>query len=350
MKEIKQEEKKHNLNEVKTYTEFQKNIMITEFHDSRYEPIKGTSVPSNVDVLSRSSDGPLNTEFSARIDWSAASRPPSIHGIREKLDSQPLKVFISSNAVKELDLKVGDPLTIYTFNSYHDAELAGELNFFPTYNYAETNDDLIVLNAKRLIQNVEATLPYRSTHFSEMWINTDDLDSTLMNLKELGNRINVYDVASTQLRQQSDPLVAAGWSGILAISFGAVLLLSSIGFLIYSYLSAQQRGLEFAILRTLGLSRKQIFSIALVEQAFVVITGVILGTLVGLQTGNLMMGFMAFNEKGLPITPPFLLSISWSEIFLVWAILGSVIIITTVGVVLVYFRLAVHKALRIGDS
>ena len=70
----------------------------------------------------------------------------------------------------------------------------------------------------------------------------------------------------------------------------------------------------------------------------------------GLQTGNLMMGFMAFNEKGLPITPPFLLSISWSEIFLVWAILGSVIIITTVGVVLVYFRLAVHKALRIGDS
>ena len=331
-------------------SEFQKNIMITEFHNSRYEPIKGTSVPSNVDVLSRSSDGPLNTEFSARIDWSAASRPPSIHGIREKLDSQPLKVFISSNAVKELDLKVGDPLTIYTFNSYHDAELAGELNFFPTYNYAETNDDLIVLNAKRLIQNVEATLPYRSTHFSEMWINTDDLDSTLMNLKELGNRINVYDVASTQLRQQSDPLVAAGWSGILAISFGAVLLLSSIGFLIYSYLSAQQRGLEFAILRTLGLSRKQIFSIALVEQAFVVITGVILGTLVGLQTGNLMMGFMAFNEKGLPITPPFLLSISWSEIFLVWAILGSVIIITTVGVVLVYFRLAVHKALRIGDS
>ncbi|MCH2657835.1 MAG: ABC transporter permease [Dehalococcoidia bacterium] len=329
---------------------FQKNTMITEFYNSRYEPITGISVSSNTDVLSRSSDGPLNTEFSARIDWSAVSRPPPLHGIREKLDSQPLKAYISTNAVKELELNIGDPLTIYTFNSYHEAEFAGELNYFPTYNYAETNDDLVVLSAKRLMQNVEATLPYRAPYFSEIWISTDDIDSILTNLTELDGRINIDDVASTQLRQQSDPLVAAGWSGILAISFGAVLLLSSIGFLIYSYLSAQQRGLEFAILRTLGLSRKQIFSIALVEQAFVVITGVVLGTLVGLQTGNLMMSFMAFNEKGLPITPPFLLDVSWSEIFLVWAILGSVIIITTVGVVLVYFRLAVHKALRIGDS
>jgi len=331
-------------------SEFQKNTMVTEFYNSRYEPIKGISVPSNIDVLSRSSDGPLNTEFSARIDWSATSRPPPLHGIREKLDLEPLKVYISTNAVNELELDIGDPLKIYTFNSYHDAEFAGELKFFPTYNYAETNDDLVVLNAKRLMQNIEATLPYRSPYFSEIWINTNDIDSTLTNLTELGNFINVYDVPSTQLRQQSDPLVAAGWSGILAISFGAVLLLSSIGFLIYSYLSAQQRSLEFAILRTLGLSRKQIFSITLVEQAFVVITGVVLGTLVGLQTGNLMMSFMAFNEKGFPITPPFLLDISWSEIFLVWAILGLVIITTTVGVVLVYFRLAVHKALRIGDS
>ena len=55
---------------------FQKNTMITEFYNSRYEPITGISVSSNTDVLSRSSDGPLNTEFSARIDWSAVS-PPS---------------------------------------------------------------------------------------------------------------------------------------------------------------------------------------------------------------------------------------------------------------------------------
>tara|TARA_B100000029_G_scaffold437194_1_gene452228 strand:+ start:6444 stop:9842 length:3399 start_codon:yes stop_codon:yes gene_type:complete len=330
-------------------SEFQKHIFVTEFYNERFETIQGIS-PSNADILSRSSDGPLDNKLSTRLDWSSTSRPPAIHGIREKLDSLPLKVYISTNAVKELELKVGDPLQIYTFNSYHDAEFAGELKFFPTYNHAETNDDLVVLNAKRLMQNIEATLPYRSPYFSEMWINTNNIDSTLKNINQLGSRINVTDVATTQLKQQTDPLVAAGWSGILAISFGAVLLLSSIGFLIYSYLSAQQRGLEFAILRTLGLSRRQIFSIAIVEQTFVVITGVVLGTLVGLQTGNLMMGFMAFNEKGLPITPPFVLDVSWSEIFLVWIILGSVIIITTVGIVLMYFRLAIHKALRIGDS
>ena len=61
-------------------------------------------------------------------------------------------------------------------------------------------------------------------------------------------------MASEQFAQQEDPLVAAGWQGILVIAFGAVLLLSAIGFLVYSYLTAQERSLEFAILRTLGFS------------------------------------------------------------------------------------------------
>ena len=34
-----------------------------------------------------------------------------------------------------------------------------------------------------------------------------------------------------------------------------------LGFLVYSYLTAQQRALEFAILRTLGFSRGQVFSL-----------------------------------------------------------------------------------------
>ena len=150
--------------------------------------------------------------------------------------------------------------------------------------------------------------------------------------------------------QQEDPLIAAGWSGILAISFGAVLLLSAIGFMVYSYLNAQLRGLEFAIMRTLGFSRPQVFSLVLFEHLFVVLAGLGLGTAVGLFIGRFMMSFLATDEVGNPVVPPFILEFSWTEVFLVWGILSLVFVLTVAAVVTLYFRLAIHRALRIGDA
>ena len=149
--------------------------------------------------------------------------------------------------------------------------------------------------------------------------------------------------------QQDDPLIAAGWAGILAIAFGAVLLLSAIGFIVYSYLTAQQRALEFAILRTLGFSKPQIFSVVLFEHLFVIVAGMGLGTAVGLRVGRLMLAFLGVDERGGQVVPPFVQHVSWTEVFVVWGILGTVFVATIAAVVALYFRLAVSRALRIGD-
>ena len=60
----------------------------------------------------------------------------------------------------------------------------------------------------------------------------------------------VFDSEALRQAQDEDPLVAAGWEGVLFLSFLAVLILSALGFLVASFLTAQTRSLEFAILRT----------------------------------------------------------------------------------------------------
>jgi ABC-type antimicrobial peptide transport system permease subunit len=186
---------------------------------------------------------------------------------------------------------------------------------------------------------------------SEVWYTTDDPTALRSALDTDRFRPTLLmDIDSTRLLQQEDPLVAAGWQGILAIAFGAVLLLSAIGFLVYSYLTAQQRALEFAILRTLGFSRWQVFSLVTFEHLFVIVTGMGLGTAVGIQVGRMMMGFLGTDERGQEVFPPFVLGISWPSVFVAWGVLGSVFIVTIGAVVLLYWRLAVHRALRIGDA
>ncbi len=322
---------------------------VTSFDDPRYEPLEGVSVVAGRDRLGESGDAPPGSRRSTRLDWSSPQRAAQIHGIRERVDPTPIALYLSRSAADQLELREGDPVRFSALSRFHEGVYAGPLELFPTYRPGDRGEGLVLLNVNRLIQSADATVADRPALFNEFWFASDQPEATTAGIGSLGPS-TVADVQGTQLGQQEDPLVAAGWRGILAISFGAVLLLSAIGFVVYSYLSAQQRGLEFAILRTLGFSRLQVFSVVLIEQSFVVLAGMGLGTLVGLQIGRLMMDFLGTDERGSEVLPPFLLTVAWPEVFLVWGILAIVFAATIVAVVLLYLRLAVHRALRIGDA
>jgi len=330
---------------------FADGVIVSDFTDPRYEPLEGQSSVFSGDQLGESTDAPSGIDRVARLKWVGfGSAPaPQVHGIRERVDPTAVELYVSSEAAAELELNLGDSVRFSALSRFHDGIFAGTLDFFPTYAVGNRSEALVFVNANRLIQSAEAALTDRSTKFNELWFASSDSDSTTEALAALGP-FTIHDAASTLLAQQEDPLVAAGWKGILAISFGATLLLSAIGFVVYSYLNAQQRGLEFAILRTLGFSRLQVFTVVFVQQSFIVVAGMGLGTIVGLQIGQMMMGFLGTDERGENVLPPFLLAVSWPEIFLVWGILGAVFLVTIAAVVMLYLKLAVHRVLRIGDA
>jgi hypothetical protein len=64
----------------------------------------------------------------------------------------------------------------------------------------------------------------------------------------------------------------------------------------------------------------------------------------------MMMRFLGTDEEGASVLPPFVLGVSWPAVALAWVILGTVFTATIGAVVLLYVRLQVHRALRIGDA
>ena len=328
---------------------FANATLIADFTDPRFESISGFLPNVGGANLLVSTDAPPRIDEAIRLQWSTSGRASQVQGIREHLDATPLEVYLSRELAETLELEPGDRFDLSAFSRFHNAIFAGTIDLFPTYRPDETTIALAVVNVTRLLQNAAATGANRTVGYNEVWYRTSDPEATVAALEAFNPR-EIIDADAQLLLQQEDPLVAAGWQGILAISFGAVLLLSAIGFIVYSYLSAQQRGLEFAILRTLGFSRVQVFTVVMVEHAFVIVAGMGLGTIVGLQIGSFMMDFLATDERGRDVIPPFLLAVSWPQVFVVWSILGAVFLVTIAAVVLMYLRLAVHQALRIGDA
>jgi putative ABC transport system permease protein len=148
---------------------------------------------------------------------------------------------------------------------------------------------------------------------------------------------------------KTDPLAGAGWSGMLIITFLSVILVSSLGFVLYSYLSAQQRQLDFAVLRTLGFSLRQIIGLVSFEQLFIILTGLGLGTLIGDRLSYIMAPFLQLTEGGEKALPPFILTINWGIISIAYILMALAFIVTISLVILFFSKVAIHRTLRMGD-
>ena len=319
---------------------------VASLTDPAFGVIEGTRLGQSNDTARPVRDAPPGLDQSLRYEWLDSTFAPGARGMGLNLESKTLGLYMSRNTAETLELTEGDTFTLSVLGRFMTAELSGVIDYFPT---RAGDGGFAIVDASRLFAQVNVAAPDRSLTYREAWFKTDDPEATVASLEAAGLS-NIVSREGIETAQQDDPLIAAGWSGILAIAFAAVLLLSAIGFVVYSYLTAQQRGLEFAILRTLGFSKQQIFSVVMFEHLFVIVAGMGLGTLVGLRIGAIMMGFLATDERGTEVVPPFILGVSWTQVLLVWAILGSVFVGTIAAVVGMYFRLAVHRVLRIGDA
>ena len=317
---------------------------------SGLEVISGYRPTRLLDRPVASAQAPPGFDGSIEYRWADSFRGPPVRGLRLATDSDPVLLYLLRQTAEALDVESGDNIQLLAGSRFMEAEVAGVIDLFPTIQVGGRSGFALV-NVDRLLTEIHSGPTQSRLRLNEVWYATSDPTALRAALDDARFSVQtVVDIDSERIAQEQDPLVAAGWKGILAIAFGAVLLLSAIGFLVYSYLTAQQRALEFAILRTLGFSRLQIFSVVAFEHLFVIVAGVGLGTAVGLQVGRLMMDFLGVDERGREVLPPFVLGVSWPSVFLAWGILGSVFVVTIGAVVLLYFRLQVHRALRIGDA
>ncbi|HEY5476045.1 MAG TPA: ABC transporter permease, partial [Tepidiformaceae bacterium] len=242
---------------------------------------------------------------------------------------------------------------IYLNRQYIQAKIVGTFDLFPGYDPKQTAS--LFLADLQILQATASRVPSLAdtVYANEAWLN-GTLASSQMTAEALTAKgvsvQKIYDRAAIRAQQSSDPLVAASWEGILFLSFAAVLTLTALGFAVYATLAAQSRALEFAILRTMGYSSRQILALVSFEQGFVIVAGVAVGTLLGFPLGRLMIGYLGVTESGANPLPPIISQVSWSAALTVYGLLALVFIGTIASLATVYSRLAVHRALRIGET
>jgi putative ABC transport system permease protein len=244
-------------------------------------------------------------------------------------DSLPLKVSTD----------IGDILL--------DAVVVGTFKLFPTW-YEEVSGPLFVGNLDYLFQQAGGDSPYQVWVHAAPDINYAGISNftiPVMNVRVLG-----WDAALPNILQVQQRPEQQGVFGFLLIGFTAAAILTVVGFTLYALFSYQRRFVELGVLRAGGLSRGQMTTYLAFELIFLVLSGGIVGTVLGAWISKKFIPYLQIGTDVASRVPSFHVIIAWNSILQIYALFGILFAITLFVLVILLERMKIFQAIKLGET
>ena len=299
------------------------------------------------------------SEVSARGDgslmfaWQGGSAFVS-RGIFAGDNPEPVPVVASESLAREFGFSAGDEFMASVNGRRLNVVMADTVEFFPTLD--SYKDKFLIADLESVITYVNLGLARSEITPNEIWLSTELTGEERADLVEFFESdrpfpvSRVIDTEANLEEAQIDPLVLAGWRALLLIAFGAILILSSLGFLVHAYISFRNRELQFALMRTMGFSTRQLVSLMWVEQALVIAVGMALGTWMGGRLGASIMPFLGYDDRGAQVLPPFVIEVGWQNLLVTYVAMAAIFTVIILGVIWFIRRMSLSRVLRLGDG
>ncbi len=193
---------------------------------------------------------------------------------------------------------------------------------------------------------------------NEFWLRTDgDAQHQAALLKALSQP----DPTQTSVLTLSDALtdastnpISTGMRGLLLVGAITAALLAILGSVVQSLLAARQRATQFAVLRTIGMSARQLAGLLLGEQVVVYLFGLLGGTLLGLLLVTATLPYLQFSDTAVDPSrlgiPPYQLAFTAQGILLFYLALLAAFALALLIAARYAATIGIGKALRIGED
>ncbi len=159
----------------------------------------------------------------------------------------------------------------------------------------------------------------------------------------------VVDRAARARALSTDP-VALGISGALYIGFAAAAIFAVIGFAVSSAISAAERKTEFAVLRSVGLSRGQLSGALAIEGGLTACLALAAGTALGVLLAWFVLPYVSLSGEGGRPFPDVIVHFPWRTALLLEGALLLALAVVVALEIRVLARVRLAPALRAGED
>jgi ABC-type antimicrobial peptide transport system permease subunit len=148
---------------------------------------------------------------------------------------------------------------------------------------------------------------------------------------------------------KADPM-GLGLRSVTLFGYALTALLSLVGFATYFYFSARQRESLYGVLRSIGLSPRQLYGALVLEQVVLIVAGVTIGTLLGLLLNRITLPGLPITFGDRPPTPPFIARNDWAAVARIYLTLTIAFLLCLGAATALLWRTKLHRVLRVGEE
>jgi putative ABC transport system permease protein len=160
---------------------------------------------------------------------------------------------------------------------------------------------------------------------------------------------SLKDVRNELITQNKHP-ARGGVFGILSLGFLVSVLVSLVGYILYWFFNLSSRVVQFGVLRAMGLSRRQLTGMLLLEQGFTAGLSIALGIGIGKLTSYLFLPFLQTAENVKTQVPPFRVVFNARDTDQLYIVVAFMML-TGAGLLFLHIRrLRVHQAVKLGEE
>jgi hypothetical protein len=265
------------------------------------------------------------------------------------------------------DAKVGDLRTVGLSSFSLALEIKAVVDYFPTLDPAldPPGKPFAVVDLETFIRHSNLHSPATVGWSNELWVDLGpighDADAVVAKLENSDVRVRDVFLASELVSRQVDqPLINAGWGALLVLVFFALVLASVSGIILFSFIDIKERQTEFALLRTLGSSRKQLNGTVWFSLFLVAVLGIALGTLAGWimlidveifnhKIGISLLPLMEVAEEGKRVIPGMALQANLLTLAVSYVTLAAVTAAAVLWLAWFTAKMEIQQVLRIGE-
>ena len=274
--------------------------------------------------------------------WRRDFSPLPLGALMNALGADETATIVSPDFLSTFQLRVGDSYTLLFDRKPVDFYVAETTSYFPTM-YPEKGY-FFIANLEYVYDQI-GMQPYR------VWIkvepgyrSADVVDA----IREQQIKVVGIKDSRVQVNQGRTDPQRTGLFGMLTVGFAVAALLTVLGFFLYSFLSFERRLVQMGILRAMGLSVGQLFSLLLFEQVFLIVLGVAAGTGLGVLTGTMFIPFLQVGAESQ--TPRFVVETAWTDIARIYGVLGIMLLAGLASTAILIRRMKLYQTVKMGEE
>jgi putative ABC transport system permease protein len=253
-------------------------------------------------------------------------------------------VIVPTSFAEKYKIKEGDIINITVSQQQLEFVVVASLPYWPS-QYPDQSP-FFITNLEYLYDQAPV-IPY------EVWMKMKEGAKVAPILEALAKQnievADVKDVRNELIVQKKHPS-RGGVFGILSLGFLVSVIISLIGYLLYWFFNLSNRVVQFGVLRAMGLSRRQLTGMLLLEQGFTAGLSIALGIGIGKITSYLFLPFLQTSENVKLQVPPFRVVFNSRDTDQLYVVVAFMMLTGAALLLLHIRRLRVHQAVKLGEE